>query len=152
MQVRLTCNPKNVVICPKVPEEVKQEKNPYLKKGEVAKQVEWQRFDDLINSRSYFGSLVSLENANSYSDPFNALSGGSLRGVRGPIDKFVVDLENGKECDQEDPKARNPITTKKAWNWVCSYIGGFFFENGIVFNVATSPSFSNMCRLINSYG
>ena len=35
---------KNVDICPKVAEEVDQEMNAYLKKGEVAKQVARQRF------------------------------------------------------------------------------------------------------------
>ncbi|KAK1575038.1 hypothetical protein Q3G72_002040 [Acer saccharum] len=40
---------------------------------------------------------------------------------------------------------------KEARDKTCMDIGRFFFENGIAFNVAKSPSFINMCRSIGNF-
>lgn len=61
LKEHLGCTHKDVVIWPKVLDEVKQEINAYLKKSEVAKKVAQQRFDNMVDSRSYFRYKLFIE-------------------------------------------------------------------------------------------
>ncbi|XP_062104413.1 uncharacterized protein LOC133815612 [Humulus lupulus] len=45
-----------------------------------------------------------------------------------------------------------PTSAKEHRNQVCLDIGRFFFENGIPFNCARSPSYFNMLRSVGNYG
>ncbi|XP_039146824.1 uncharacterized protein LOC120284072 [Dioscorea cayenensis subsp. rotundata] len=112
----LACTHKNVTICHKVLEEVKQEMHSYLKISDIAKQVAQKRFDDMVDSGSYVGGRVSLKDVNSCPNPFETSSGGSSRGIRGPMDRFIANLEDGIEGVQGDPKSMNPTSANEAHN------------------------------------
>ena len=45
-----------------------------------------------------------------------------------------------------------PTTVKEQRNKVFLDLGRFFYENGIPFNVANSPSFVSMLRSVGNYG
>ncbi|KAJ9543747.1 hypothetical protein OSB04_023454 [Centaurea solstitialis] len=110
---------KGVSICPNVPPEVKDEIVQYL-------------------SAYFVGGNAS--------NPPCPNVGGSSRGIRGPMDRFVEDVGNGENASP------SPTHPKEHRNQVCMDIGRLFFENGIPFNVATSPSFANATRSIGNYG
>ncbi|KAJ9542821.1 hypothetical protein OSB04_029327 [Centaurea solstitialis] len=71
---------------------------------------------------------------------------GSSRGIRGSMDRLVEDVGNGENASP------SPTHPKKHCNQVCMDIRRLFFENGIPFNAATSPSFANTIRSIGNYG
>ncbi|PIA30425.1 hypothetical protein AQUCO_05600109v1 [Aquilegia coerulea] len=93
------------------------------------------------------------------------------RGVRRMKDHLAGTHENVKPCEKVPPKVKQetedylkqfqkkkkkgklpPQREKEHRNQVCLDIGRFFFENGLSFNAARSPSFHNMLRSVGSYG
>ncbi|KAK1571693.1 hypothetical protein Q3G72_021476 [Acer saccharum] len=141
----------NVRKCPLVPDEVRDEMKTYLKKRENTKQAMEQIFDERVDCGSYYHTHASLDDqemGGGGSCPGG--SGGlSSRGVRGPIDRFFPSKGN----DNEHGKGHlPPKDVKEASKLVTMDVGRFFFENGIPFNVASSPSFASMCRSLGDYG
>ena len=139
MKEHLAQTRKDVAICPNVPLEVKDEMVQYLSKFQDAKLAYQRNFQETVDQGSYFGS----GNASNTPSP-NV--GGSSRGIRGPMDRFVEDVGDGENVSP------SPTHPKEHRNQVCMDIGRLFFENGIPFNVATSPSFANAIRSIGNYG
>ncbi|XP_071726331.1 uncharacterized protein [Rutidosis leptorrhynchoides] len=131
MKEHLACTHKDVAPCEHVPQKVKDEITLYLK----------QFKDNKISSQSYFEENVG---SGAYYNPTNN-SGTGSRGMRGPMDRFV------NEPNDNGPEATSP-NAKEQRKQVCMDIGRFFFENGIPFNVATSPSFTNMLRSVGNFG
>ncbi|CAH9109736.1 unnamed protein product [Cuscuta epithymum] len=129
---------KNVKPCPAVSDKIKNEMLNMLKLSENTKTVYKRNREELIESGSYYqSSNPSAEDSSGVNN--------SQRGVRGPIDRFVVDVDNeNKNCA--------PVGDKERRQHTCLDVGRFFIENGIPFNVANSPSFINMCRSIGNYG
>ncbi|KAK1559479.1 hypothetical protein Q3G72_014987 [Acer saccharum] len=83
-----------------------------------------------------------------------SLSSGSVteRGIRGPMDRFVMNVENDVLEDLgENDKGMKGLEREACEN-TCMDIADFFYENGIAFNVASSPSFTKMLRSVGSYG
>ncbi|KAK3211888.1 hypothetical protein Dsin_016594 [Dipteronia sinensis] len=79
-------------------------------------------------------------------------SSGSItqRGIRGPMDIFVMDIEHGMVEDyggNNQQPSENEARDKTSMD-----IGRLFFKNIIAFNVAKSPSFIKMCRSIGNFG
>ncbi|PON53148.1 Ribonuclease H-like domain containing protein, partial [Trema orientale] len=149
MKDHLAHTKKNVAPCKEVPEYVKKEFMDYLKKGAENRHFAQAEFDERVDSGAYFGSVMDGGARSSKSNPQSHMS--STRGVRGPMDRFIVSLDD----DDEDVRNKaSPIqrNSKEMWNQVCLDIGRFFFENAISFNAARSPSFFSMCRSIGSYG
>lgn len=138
----LVGNHSNVEACKKVPSEVKEELASYMKKNMDSKEERQRDEAEKIQSGSYYGSHPTLGMR------VSSVGSASEREVRGPMDRFVVDVDAG----DDDATTRRTVFSKEARNAVCLDIGRFFFENGIPFNVADSPSFINMCRSIGNYG
>ncbi|KAL6570316.1 hypothetical protein OROMI_014830 [Orobanche minor] len=69
------------------------------------------------------------------------------------MDRFVVDLDGDGDGDG-DIYARNAKSgnEKESIKQVKLDIGRCFFENGIPFNVVSTPSFINMCRSLGNFG
>lgn len=144
MKDHLAHTRKNVAPCKEVPEHVKNEFVEYLSKGTKNKLLAQAQFDERIDSGAYFGSV--MDGGTKRCNPIS-----STRGVRGPMDRFIMNLDD----DEEDVRNKAiPIqqNSKEMRNRVCLDIGRFFFENAISFNAARSPSFFSMCRSIGSYG
>ena len=106
------------------------------------KHMAQRNFEEMVGSGSYFGSG---------SGNFGSGSGLSSRGIQGPMDGFLTDLEENEDDGVVAHKI-TPTTTKEARNEVCLDIGRFFFENGISFNDFRSPSFVKMLRSVGNYG
>ncbi|POO03944.1 hypothetical protein TorRG33x02_002480, partial [Trema orientale] len=132
---------KNVAPCKEVPKDVKNELVEYSK-GTKNKHLAQAQIDERVDSGAYFGSVMD-----GGAKSCHLIS--STRGVRGPMDRFIVNL------DDDDEDFRNKATPIRQnfiemWNRVCLDIGRFFFKNAFSFNVARSPFFS-MCRSIGLY-
>lgn len=94
--------------------------------GEVAKHVAQQKIDEMVDTGAYFGNQLSLEDISSWPDPLDGLSGGT-KGIRGPMNRFVTNLEYGKEDCQEVPTITPSTSAKEARNQVSLDIGRSFF-------------------------
>ena len=81
-------------------------------------------------------------------------SSGSVteRGIRGPMDRFVMNVENDVVEDLGGNDKGMKGLEREARENTCMDIADFFYENGIAFNVASSPSFTKMIRSVGSYG
>ncbi|KAH6756958.1 hypothetical protein C2S53_009192 [Perilla frutescens var. hirtella] len=110
--------------------------------------------EEMIDAGSYFGSGTGGQS----STPLETLNFclNTSRGVRGPMNRYMVNSGNGDEvngvADVDKVEKMTPAAAKEHINQVCLDIGRFFFENGIPFNCARSPSFVSMCHSIGSYG
>ncbi|KAK1578845.1 hypothetical protein Q3G72_033554 [Acer saccharum] len=133
----------NVAPCTKVTLEVREEIKTYILKNESAKKraqlMREERIDNCV-------TLNSLSKKGS--------SSGSVteRGIRGPMDRFVVNVENDTVEDLGGNDRGVKGLEKEARENTCLDIAEFFYENGLVFNVASSPSFVKMLRSAGSYG
>lgn len=148
----LACTHKDVKPCPKVPKEVKDEISQYLKDYENTKFISQRKFDEAVDCGSYFGDGPSGFGSGNPLEGVNSCPSNSSRGVRGPMDRF---MENkGDEENEKNTAATKmtPTSAKEHRNQVCLDIGRFFFENGIPFNCARSPSYFNMLRSVGNYG
>ncbi|XP_062099339.1 uncharacterized protein LOC133805231 isoform X2 [Humulus lupulus] len=148
----LACTHKDVKPCPKVPKEVKEEISQYLKDYETTKFISQRKFDEAVDCGSYFGDGPSGFGSGNPLEGVNSCPSNSSRGVRGPMDRF---MENkGDEENEKNTAATKmtPTSAKEHRNQVCLDIGRFFFENGIPFNCARSPSYFNMLRSVGNYG
>ncbi|VFQ79814.1 unnamed protein product [Cuscuta campestris] len=105
------------------------------------KQVNMRNREELIDSGAYYRNTESIVGSSSGGSNSN-------RGVRGPMDRFVVDVN----VDTPDTIPKKPMSEREARDRVCLDVGRFYIENGIPFHVANSPSFINMCRAIGNFG
>ncbi|XP_057789187.1 uncharacterized protein LOC131006061 [Salvia miltiorrhiza] len=121
----LACNHKEVAICRKVPDDVKNEIQVYLSAFTDNKHKKQRNYKEMVDSGSY--SKVAM----------------LLLGVRGPMDRYMVSDKDGQIP---------PPKPKKHRNQVCLDIGRFFYENAIPFHAATSASFVSMVQSIGNYG
>ncbi|KAI3675421.1 hypothetical protein L1987_85011 [Smallanthus sonchifolius] len=137
MKEHLACTHKDVMPCPKVPTEVKDEITQYLKQFQNSKFAAQRNFEESVGSGAYYNSGGSVNP--SVSD----------RGIRGPMDQFIPVMS---EDGSGPSKKMTPAAAKEHRNQVCLDIGRFFYENGIPFNVATSPSFTSMLRSVGNFG
>ncbi|KAI3521951.1 hypothetical protein L1887_11427 [Cichorium endivia] len=144
----LACTHKDVVPCPKVPDEVKAEMIEYLKTFQNNKFSAQRNFEENVGSGAYYSSgwgSVNLSQVNT-----DSYQTGNTRGFRGPMDRFVASARDGEEgLPGENMTSTN---AKEHRNQVCMDIGRFFYENGIPFNIATSPSFTTELIEVNSDG
>ncbi|KAL5543424.1 hypothetical protein UlMin_007208 [Ulmus minor] len=140
---------RNAAPCPNVPKEVKDEMIVYMKSFNDKKRASQKMFDERVNSTSYFGApTVATEDVNSC--PSYSVSGPQ---PRGPMDRWLKTSEGSGDVEKgKDLQTMTPISLKEQRNKVCLDIGRFFFENGIAFNVARSPTFINMLRSVRDYG
>ncbi|KAM7522729.1 hypothetical protein LguiA_012631 [Lonicera macranthoides] len=139
MKNHLAANHKGVAPCAKVPIEVKNEIKDYLKKGEQLKMETQRNQEVMIDSGSYYQSQNPFLGGSS-ADSF------SQRGVRGPMDRFVVDGDG--DSDTLNSKMR---CERDAINCTKLDVGRFFFKNDIPFNVANRPSFISMYCSIGNF-
>ncbi|KAD3337602.1 hypothetical protein E3N88_33122 [Mikania micrantha] len=140
MKAHLACTHKNVIPCPQVPQEVKDEIREFLKQFETSKFNFQRNFEETIDAGAYF---VSAAGGSGSRDSCPSVQ----RGVRDPMDRFLNSMDDD---EREGPIASTPTMAKQQQNKVCLDIGRFFYENGIPFNVATSPSFNSMLRSVDS--
>ena len=130
----------NVAPCTMVPSEVKSEISEFMKKKHDAKKVAQlyreERIDQCasLHPKSFGSSNSSV----------------SQRRARGPMDRYFVNLEEG--VDDENVREPSQGSVQDLRNRTVQDIGKFFFENGIAFNVANSPSFANMVRSVGNFG
>lgn len=143
VKCHLAGNHINAAPCEKVPDEVKYEMQAYLKESENSKQLAKRKFDEMVDNGSYYGHSGGGTGTGGMSNTMEVVSD---RGVRGPMDRFV-----GVEKDNGDGKM-TPAIAKEHRNQVCLDIGRFFYENGIPFNCARSPSYFNMLRSVGNFG
>ncbi|XP_062103247.1 uncharacterized protein LOC133814276 [Humulus lupulus] len=148
----LACTHKDVKPCPKVPKEVNDKISQYLKDYENTKFISQRKFDEAVDCGSCFGDGPSGCGSGTPLEGVNSCPSGSSRGVEGPMDRF---MEN-KGDDENEKKTTSikmtPMSAKEHRNQVCLDIGRFFFENGISFNCARSPSYFNMLCSVGNYG
>ncbi|KAJ9555342.1 hypothetical protein OSB04_009956 [Centaurea solstitialis] len=144
MKEHLACTHKDVVPCPNVPLEVKDEINQYLKNFQNAKFAYQRNFDEMIASETYF--VDDRGDSGILSEGMNSCRSGSDRGIRGPMDRFL-------EKKGDDTNAKEMATSANEHrSEVCSDIGRFFIENGIPFSCARSPSYFKMLHSVGNYG
>ncbi|KAM0041362.1 putative ribonuclease H-like superfamily [Helianthus debilis subsp. tardiflorus] len=133
MKDHLAGTHKDAVPCLTVPAEVKDEIKQYLKAFQNFKFAAQRNFEENVESGAYYtGSSASVSN----------------RGVRGPMDRHVHVVSGGSQ----PPETMPPVSAKEHCNQVCLDIGRFFYENGIPFHAATSPSFTSMLRSVGNFG
>ncbi|PON40369.1 hypothetical protein TorRG33x02_340460, partial [Trema orientale] len=87
MKDHLAHTRKNVAPCNEVPEDVKNEFVDYLSKGTKNKHLTQAQFDERVDSGAYFGSVMDGSAKSCNPIP-------STRGVRGPMDRFIVNLDD----------------------------------------------------------
>ncbi|MFS8020281.1 putative ribonuclease H-like superfamily [Helianthus anomalus] len=134
MKDHLAGTHKDAVPCLTVPAEVKEEIKQYLKAFQDSKFAAQRNFEENVESGAYYtGSSASVSN----------------RGVRGPMDRHVHVVSEG---GSQPPETMPPVSAKEHRNQVCLDIGRFFYENGIPFHAATSPSFTSMLRSVGNFG
>ncbi|TXG49006.1 hypothetical protein EZV62_024881 [Acer yangbiense] len=139
---------KDVRKCLRVPDDVKDEMKKYLKIKENAKEVLERSFDERVDTGSYYRTHTTEDEIQEKGGSCPGSSGGlSSRGVRGPLDRFFPSQGNDHGKGHIPPK-----DAKEASKLVTLDVGRFFFENGIPFNVASSPSFVSMLRSVGDYG
>ncbi|KAD7117269.1 hypothetical protein E3N88_04537 [Mikania micrantha] len=91
MKAHLACTHKNVIPCPQVPQEVKNEIREFLKQFETSKFSFQRNFEESIDAGAYF---VSSAGGSGSGDSCPSVQ----RGVRGPMDRFV----NSMDDDEKD--------------------------------------------------
>ena len=133
----------NVAPCTKVTLEVREETKTYILKNESAKKRTQLMREERIDN------CVTL---NSLSKKGSSSCSVSERGIRGPMDRFVVNVENDMVEDLEGNDRGGKGLEKEAHEKTCLDIAEFFYENGLAFNVASSPSFVKMLHSAGSYG
>ncbi|KAL4572855.1 hypothetical protein LXL04_019643 [Taraxacum kok-saghyz] len=126
--------------CPNVPEEVKQKMKDFLKNYETSKHNTQRNFEEMVDSGAHFTSGSGS----------GSVHPSSSRGVRGPMDRFVADLQEDDEGFLAEKMT--PTKEKERRNQVCMDIGSFFFNNGIPFNPTTSAEYFTMLRSVGNYG
>ncbi|KAD5960576.1 hypothetical protein E3N88_12048 [Mikania micrantha] len=145
MKAHLACTHKNVILCPQVPQEVKDEIREFLKQFETSKFNFQRNFEETIDAGAYF---VSVAGGSGSGDSCPSVQ----RGVRGPMNRFVNSMDDDEREGPIASEKMTPTMAKEQRNKVCLDIGRFFYENGIPFNVATSLSFNSMLRSVGNYG
>ncbi|KAL4568325.1 hypothetical protein LXL04_023934 [Taraxacum kok-saghyz] len=146
LKSHLAWSHKGVSECHKVPDEVRVEMKTLEDNYKAEKHNSQRNFQEDVSSGAYFGTGAGGSGSSS-----GGSSDAGSRGVRGPMDRYVTDVQD----DEQGPTPQEILTPAKAKelrNQVCLDIGRFFFENGIPFNPATSPSYYSMMRSIGNYG
>ncbi|PWA39471.1 zinc finger, BED-type, Ribonuclease H-like domain protein [Artemisia annua] len=125
MKDHLAGTHKDVSPCLSVPTEVKDEITQYLKSFQDMKFSGQRNFEESVGSGAYYSTgSVNTD-----------------RGVRGPMDRMIDRLAGSSKDGEEGTEKMTSVSAKEHRNQVCLDIGRFFYENGIPFNVANSPSF-----------
>ncbi|KAK1587289.1 hypothetical protein Q3G72_011444 [Acer saccharum] len=128
---------RNVAPCTRVSDEVRDEIKSYMTKNDNAKNTaQLINFTSQTKGGSSSGSVSQLR-------------------IGGPMDRFVMNIDedeaelrgNNKQGSEEEAGSKEEARDRTSMD-----IAKFFFENGIAFNVASSPSFINMCRSVGNYG
>ncbi|KAK0603139.1 hypothetical protein LWI29_001783 [Acer saccharum] len=128
---------RNVAPCTRVSDEVRDEIKSYMTKNDTAKNTaQLINFTSQTKGGSSSGSVSQLR-------------------IGGPMDRFVTNIDedkaelrgNNKQGSEEEAGSKEEARDRTSMD-----IAKFFFENGIAFNVASSPSFINMCRSVGNYG
>ncbi|KAK3211080.1 hypothetical protein Dsin_015786 [Dipteronia sinensis] len=150
MKHHLPQTKKDVRKCPSVPEEVRDEMKKYLRIRENAKEAIERSFDQKVDTGSYYWIHSSVDELQEMGGFCPSSSGGlSSRGVRGPIDRFFPSKDN----DNEHGNGHLPSNdANEASKLVTMDVQRYFFENGIPFNIASSPSFVSILRSVGDYG
>ncbi|KAL4574601.1 hypothetical protein LXL04_021435 [Taraxacum kok-saghyz] len=146
LKSHLAWSHKGVRECHKVPDEVRVEMKTLEDNYKAEKHNSQRNFQEDVSSGAYFGTGAGGSGSGA-----GGSSVAGSRGVRGPMDRYVTDVQD----DEQGPTPQEILTPAKAnelRNQVCLDIGRFFFENGIPFNPATSPSYYSMMRSIGNYG
>ncbi|KAL6499935.1 hypothetical protein OROGR_027845 [Orobanche gracilis] len=92
----LACTRKNVTACPKVPAEVKEEIKMHMKSFEQSNHAAQRNFQEIVNSGSHYLTSSHMETIGSSVSDI---------GVRGPMDRFLVDdLDNISPANTKDHK------------------------------------------------
>ncbi|KAI9174209.1 hypothetical protein LWI28_013741 [Acer negundo] len=131
----------NAAPCTRVTPEVRDEIKTYLEKNDKAKKLSQLMREEGIDHCVTLNSQTKLG---------SSLGSITQRGIRGPMDRFVTVIDHGM-AEEDEGNIQEP-NEKEARDKTSMDIGRFFFENGIAFNVAKSPSFINMCRSIGNFG
>ncbi|KAL6571700.1 hypothetical protein OROHE_003350 [Orobanche hederae] len=93
MKNHLAGNHKGVAPCVKVSDEVKKEIIGYLQKFEKNKMDTQRNREEIIENGAYYQSQIP------YLGISSSGSGSITRGVRGPMDRYVVDLDGDGDGD-----------------------------------------------------
>jgi len=134
----------NVSPCPSVLLEVREEMCNILMKFHKGKKMSQLIREERIDK------CVTMNNSSKLGSNSATLS---QRRLSGPMDRFLRIAEEGDDVVETDEQGGPTTeTTRSARDQTCQDIGRFFFENGLAFNIANSPSFVNMCRSIGRYG
>ncbi|CAH1434057.1 unnamed protein product [Lactuca virosa] len=113
----------------------------FLKAFQAIKLASRMAFEENVVSGAYYNIGESV-------DP--SFTTCNSKGVSGPIDRWMVEGQDD-ERDGQGPVRMTPTNAKEHRNQVCLDIGRFIYENGILFNVSSSPSFTNMVHSIGNY-
>ncbi|KAL0912121.1 hypothetical protein M5K25_018072 [Dendrobium thyrsiflorum] len=122
MKEHLSCSHKNVAPCASVPDNVKDEIAAYMKKSTTTKHLQQEQFDERVEQGAYYGS----ESGKGSSSTINN------RGVRGPMDQYMVNpgedrgqtqmmpaadrrLRNKGLKDDEDPLVCEDVASDNEW-------------------------------------
>ncbi|TXG56985.1 hypothetical protein EZV62_018298 [Acer yangbiense] len=105
-------------------------------------------FDERVDTGSYYRTHATGDEIQEMGGSCPSSSGGlSSKGVRGPLNQFFPSQINDHGKGHLPPK-----DAKEASKLVTLDVGRFIFENGIPFNVASSPLFVSMLRSVGDYG
>ncbi|KAD3338540.1 hypothetical protein E3N88_34061 [Mikania micrantha] len=104
MKAHLAYTHKNVISCPQVPQEVKDEIPEFLKQFETSKFSFQRNFEESIDAGAYF---VSTARRSGSGDSCPSVQ----RGVRGPMDRFVNSMDDD---EREGPIASEKMTPTMA--------------------------------------
>ncbi|XP_052624969.1 uncharacterized protein LOC128132437 [Lactuca sativa] len=146
MKEHLAGSRKDAAPCVNVPDIVKEEMKQYLKAYQDQKFTKQLNFEENVGCGSYH-----MSNSNNNVMGANSSPSVSTKGVRGPIDHYMeipLDDDQGTVAVEK----MTPAKAKEHRNRVCLDIGRCFYENGMPFNIASSPAFVNMVRSIGDYG
>ena len=104
---------KNVAPCLKVRKEVKQEMFDFMKNFTNMKHMVQRNLEEMVGSGSYFGSgSGNFEEKNSCPGGSRSSNSLSSREIRGPMDRFLIDLEENED-DVVAIQKITPTTAKR---------------------------------------
>ncbi|KAI3740336.1 hypothetical protein L2E82_30764 [Cichorium intybus] len=104
----LACTHKDVVPCPKVPDEVKAEMIQYLKAFQNSKFSAQRNFEENVGSGAYYSSGCGSVNPSQINT--DSYQTGSSRGFRGPMDrKLKQKFLKKTELKEDDEWIADPI-------------------------------------------
>ncbi|GKU88834.1 hypothetical protein SLEP1_g3051 [Rubroshorea leprosula] len=155
----------NATVCPKVPQEVKEELWNYYNEKKSQKSTgslgSFQMFNYLEDCRIGDDDLDEVElvefNASGkrlLTAKFGAIMQGNGKKTKGPMDLFLMKPETIVQKRKESKMRQMSIkdSDPEARARTVQYIARFFYQAGIPFNVARLDSFKYMVEAIGRYG